>query len=157
MMDMLREWLTSVVAVSVLLAVAQTLVPEGTIRKIAGFTGGLILLTVLLQPLLGTEPERVVLRPEEYQNEMKALQQELERAGEEELAELIETQTAAYIMNKADSLGIRVQVRVQTETGADGIPVPVAAELWGSRSEELSAYVERELGISVERQVWHED
>ena len=51
-MGALREWLTSLVAVSMLLSVAQTLVPEGSIRKIASFTGGLILLVVLLRPLL---------------------------------------------------------------------------------------------------------
>ena len=43
-----REWLTAVVTVTLLLSVVQTLVPEGSLRKIAGFTGGLLLLAVLI-------------------------------------------------------------------------------------------------------------
>ena len=48
MMEAVRAWLTSVVLVSVLLSAAQSLIPPGTVRKAAGFTGGLILLLVLL-------------------------------------------------------------------------------------------------------------
>ena len=42
-----RSWLTSITAVTLMLTVVQTLVPEGTLRKISGFTGGLLLLAAL--------------------------------------------------------------------------------------------------------------
>ena len=60
-------------------------------------------------------------------------------------------------MDKAAQLGLSVTVRVETETGAEGVPLPSAAEVEGPRSEELAAYMERELGIPRERQVWHEN
>lgn len=157
MIGALREWLTSVITLSVLLAAAQTLVPEGSVRKIASFTGGLILMAALLQPLSEialTQPE---LRPQRYRQEIEHLRQELERGEAEELEELIESRTAAYIVEKADALGVRVRARVLTQTGEDGVPVPVSAELEGERSEALSACLERELGIPRERQVWHEN
>ena len=50
MMAAAREWLCAVVAVTLLLAAAQTLIPEGAIRRIASFVGGLILLVTLLRP-----------------------------------------------------------------------------------------------------------
>ena len=156
-MGALREWLTSVVVVSVLLAVVQTLIPEGTIRKIGTFTGGLILLVTLLQPLLGVEFEALELRLEQSRETVEQRQQELEQAGERELAELIERQTAAYIWDKADALGLDLSAEVRVERGPDGIPLPVSATLTGTYSEALSAYLERELGIPRERQVWHED
>ena len=40
MIDAVRSWLTSIAAVTLMLTVVQTLVPEGTQRKISGFTGG---------------------------------------------------------------------------------------------------------------------
>ena len=49
-----------------------------------------------------------------------------------------------------------MKVRVRTEPGADGVPVPWQAELWGPRSPVLAAYMKEELGIPGERQVWHE-
>ena len=157
MIGALREWLTSVVVVSVLLAVVQTLIPEGTVRKIGAFTGGLILLVTLLQPLLGVDFEDLELRLEQSRETVEQRQQELEQAGAREMAELIERQTAAYIWDKADALGLDLSAEVRVERGPDGIPLPVSATLTGTYSEALSAYLERELGIPRERQVWHED
>ena len=156
-MGALREWLTSVVVVSVLLAVVQTLIPEGTVRKIGAFTGGLILLVTLLQPLLGVDFEALELRLEQSRETVEQRQQELEQAGEREVAELIERQTAAYIWDKADALGLDLSAEVRVERGPEGIPLPVSATLTGTYSEALSVYLERELGIPRERQVWHED
>nr|WP_326184006.1 stage III sporulation protein AF [uncultured Oscillibacter sp.] len=156
MIGAVRAWLTSIVAVTLLLSVAQTLIPEGTIRKIASFTGGLILLAALLQPVLRTDLAALRLDFGDYERAVARRQEELEAAGKEALAELIETQTAAYISDKADALGLSVEVRVETETGDGGVPVPVSVRLKGHRSEALAAYIEGELGIPRERQVWSE-
>ena len=155
-MGALREWLTSLVAVSMLLSVAQTLVPEGSIRKIASFTGGLILLVVLLRPVLGADLSRLDLHLEDYERAIGQRQEELSAAGEAELAGIIEERTAAYILDKADTLGLSVKVQVTAKPGTDGVPVPWQAELWGPRSPALAACMEEELGIPGERQVWHE-
>ena len=155
-MGALREWLTSLVAVSMLLSVARTLVPEGSIRKIASFTGGLILLVVLLRPLLGADLSRLDLHLEDYERAIGQRQEELASAGEAELAGIIEERTAAYISDKADTLGLAVKVQVETKPAGDGVPVPWRAELWGPRSPALATYMEEELGIPGERQVWHE-
>ena len=155
-MGALREWLTSLVAVSMLLSVARTLVPEGSIRKISSFTGGLILLVVLLRPLLGADLSRLDLHLEDYERAIGQRQEELASAGEAELAGIIEERIAAYISDKADTLGLAVKVQVETKPAGDGVPVPWRAELWGPRSPALATYMEEELGIPGERQVWHE-
>ena len=155
MIGAVREWLSAVVAVSLLLSVAQTLIPEGSLRKIASFTGGLILLVTLLRPLLGADLSRLDLRLEDYAEAIQERQAELESDGKTELAELIETRTAAYISDKADALGVSVAARVETRMEG-GMPVPWTAELTGQRSGELAAYIEEELGIPRGRQIWHE-
>ncbi|MCI9649009.1 stage III sporulation protein AF [Oscillibacter sp.] len=156
MIAAVREWLTSVVAVTLLLTVAQTLIPEGNIRKIAAFTGGLALLAALLQPVLRTDLSRLELDLDAYGQAVEERRMELEAAREEELALVIASQTEAYILDKAAWLGLSLSVQVETETGAEGVPLPWAAEIKGAWSEELAAYMERELGIPRERQVWHE-
>ena len=157
MIGAVRVWLTSIVMVTLLLSVAQTLIPEGTIRKIAGFTGGLILLVALLRPVLGADLERLHLDLGDYERAIEERQEELASAGNAELKALIESQTAAYISDKANALGLEVTVRVEAEAGADGIPVPAAADIQGARSEELASYMEQALGIPRERQSWHEE
>lgn len=157
MMGALREWLTSIVVTAMLLALVQSLIPEGTIRRIGSFTGGLILMITLMQPLLGCDLQRLELNFAPYQEEIRLRGEELEQNRVSELSAIIEQQTAAYILDKAEALGAGVEVQVQTETGENGMPVPVAARLQGPYSAALAAYMERELGISTERQVWHEN
>lgn len=154
MIAALRSWLTSIAAVTMMLTVVQTLVPEGTLRKISGFTGGLLLLSALLQPLLRTDLGRLRLDLSDHREAIEERAAELDAAGKEELADIIAGRTAAYISDKADALGLAVTVRVETE--GEGTPLPASAELTGPYSQELADWIALELGIPAERQVWHE-
>ena len=157
MIAAVRGWLTSIAAVTLMLTVVQTLVPEGTIKKIAGFTGGLLLLAALLQPALKTDLGRLRLDFSDYEKAIETRAEELDAAGKDELAFIIEARTAAYISDKADALGLRVAARVETEPGADGeTPLPASVDLTGPYSRELADWIAVELGIPAERQVWHE-
>lgn len=156
MIGALREWLTSIVVVTLLLSVAQTLVPEGSIRRVASFVGGLILMAVLLRPVLGTDLERLQLDLGGYEQELKNAREELASSRETELTERIEERTAAYISDKADALGLKVAVRVEAATGPDGVSLSEKVELTGPYSRELADFMTRELSIPAERQVWHE-
>nr|WP_325229253.1 stage III sporulation protein AF [uncultured Oscillibacter sp.] len=156
MIGAVRSWLTSIAAVTLMLTVVQTLVPEGTLRKISGFTGGLLLLAALLQPVLKTDLGRLRLDFSDYEAAIGERAAELDVAGKEELAAIIAGRTAAYISDKADALGLRVTARVETEPGVDGTPLPASAELTGPYSRELVDWIAGELGIPAERQVWHE-
>ena len=157
MIGALREWLASVVVTAVLLSLTQSLIPEGNIRRIGSFTGGLILIIMLLQPLMGSDLKELELDFAPYQREIELRGEELEQNRILELSAIIEQKTAAYISDKADALGITVEVQVQTEPGESGVPIPAAACLKGPYSSDLAAYMEQELGISIERQVWHEN
>ena len=157
MIAAVRSWLTSIAAVTLMLTVVQTLVPEGTIKKIAGFTGGLLLLAALLQPALKTDLGRLRLDFSDYEKAIETRAEELDAAGKDELAFIIGGRTAAYISDKADALGLRVAARVETEPGADGeTPLPASVDLTGPYSRELADWIAVELGIPAERQVWHE-
>ena len=157
MVEALKEWVTSIVLVTLLLSVAQTLIPEGSIRKIASFTGGLILLVALLQPVLGTDLSRLDLEMGEYEQAVRERREELEKVGKSDLSDIIAQRTAAYISDKADTLGIAVTAEVTVEPGENGVPVPVEARLTGPTSGELAEYMEQELGIPRERQVWKDE
>ena len=157
MMEAVRNWLTAVVAVTLLLSVVQMLVPPGNLREIASFLGGLILLAALLKPLAAFHPERISLDFSDYRQAVEQRQAELADGQQEELRRLIESETATYISDKAAAMGLTLQVKVTAEAQEDGVTVPVAAELTGPKSQELSRWLEGELGIPAERQVWNEN
>ena len=155
MIEAIRGWIISVAAAAFLVSLSQSLIPEGTVRKIAGFAGGLVLLLVMLKPFPGVDVSGLELGYEDYAMEIQQRQTELKEQSNQTMGELIAEKTEAYILDKAAALGISCTVRVLTEPGEDGTPVP-GAELTGQKSDALADYMERELGIPKERQVYHE-
>ena len=157
MMAAAREWLTAVAAVTLLLSVAQLLVPPGNLREIASFVGGLILLAAMMQPLLKIDLSDIQMDFSSYQEAVEQRQAELKNTQKEELTSLIEAETEAYISDKAKSMGLTLKVRVTAEADEGGMPVPVRVEITGPWSGGLSGWLETELGLPAERQVWNED
>jgi stage III sporulation protein AF len=156
MIEAARSWLTAVVAAAFLVSLSQSLIPEGTVRKIAGLAGGLALLLVMVKPLLGADFDQLDLRYEDYAGEIQQRQTELQEQSDQTLEELIQEKTEAYILDKAAELGVECTVRVLVEPGEDGTPIPSGAELTGQKSDALADYMEQKLGIPKERQVYHE-
>ena len=136
-----------------LVSVAVQLCPEGALRKIARFTGGLLLLLAMLCPVAGYEPGAAAWSAGGYREAVARLERELTAERENALRDGIAEEWAAYIEDKAGSLGVKV--RAEAELGAgDGVPERVT--LRGAYSEELSRFLAAELGIAKEKQIWIE-
>ena len=52
MMELLRQWLVGVTCAAMIIALADSLTPPGTVRKVGKLVGGLVLLLAVLQPVL---------------------------------------------------------------------------------------------------------
>ena len=153
MIETIREWIRSVVMVTMLLSVGQAMIPEGQIRKIFSFAGGLVMIMVLLQPVLGVETGTLMESLEVYERQIFKQKEELEQLVRAEQETIIEENLTAYISDKAEALEEGGAVRIRVETAEDGT-VTLSAELVGQPSEPLTEYLEQELGIPRERQVW---
>ena len=153
MIETIREWIRSVVMVTMLLSVGQAMIPEGQIRKIFSFAGGLVMIMVLLQPVLGVETGTLMESWELHEEQICERKEELERMVRKEQETIIEQQLTAYISDKAEGAEEGEAMRIRAETAEDG-RVILSAELIGQPSEALEEYLEQELGIPRERQVW---
>ena len=153
MMDGIRQWLLGVLAAAMALSLLYALLPKGAVRGAARATGGLILLLVVLGPLAGLDLSDLALRYQDLSRDMERQAEAYRQEGQAQLELGIQQRTAAYISEKAASLGIdcRVQVEVRTE---DGLPLPYGASLDVERDQVLSDYMAQELGIPVSRQSW---
>lgn len=156
MMTALREWLASLVAVTLLISLVQTLAAEGTMHKVTSFVGGLILLAVLLRPLAGAELECLKFDLSNYQSAVEEQQRALESAGQEQLAEEIARLTEEQIKAQAVKRGLNLAIQVKTEANADGLFLPTEATVKGKKDSQLAEWIERELGIPQSRQNWKE-
>lgn len=154
MMAAVREWLVSLIYAAMVIAVAENMAPAGGLKKIVSMTGGLVLLVMLLRPLGDLELGGWNTGYDDYACQVEQRRLELEEENFHELQRLIEQQTAAYISDKAKQLGLdcRVEVRCKRE---DGMPYPHSVTVHGPFSEALGAWMEQELDIPAERQVFH--
>ena len=146
MIGILEEWLRGIVAAAVILRLVRGLRQKGAVGRVAEFAGSLVLLAAILQPLGVMEFPR--LSPAALERSVEKRAEQLQSRWDAELLAVIEAQTAAYISDKEPQLTVKVTAE---ETGK-----PAAVELTGPYSHEVSRWIEEELGISAERQVWHE-
>ena len=149
----LKEWLTGMIAAATVLSLVYILIPRRTVNTVARFTGGLILLLVIVRPLMEIKPDALKM-------EYRSCQQEVERQiafyqedHETQMAAIIEEKTAAYISKKASELGISCRITVETEV-RDGVPIPSRISLQTPRDEPLSRWIEEEIGIPRDAQTW---
>ena len=154
MMETLRGWLLGLTAAALAVSLLTAMLPKGeTIRRIAGLAGGLILLLAEVRRPPWGGREELSGGAETFKREMDRQTEAYQAAYADSLSGDIADRTAAYISEKAASLGIdcRVQVEVRTE---DGLPLPYGASLDVERDQVLSDYMAQELGIPVSRQSW---
>ena len=154
-MQFLRQWLLSIVSCALLVSFCEQLMPTGTLRKLVRFTGGLLLLLSILQPVTRLDLDVLPLDLDAYREAMAQVQLTLEDERDSALADGIAARTGAYIEDKAAQLGLTVRAVVETEI-VGGTPLPASVTLYGQEDATLAEYIAAQLGIAKEKQVWKE-
>ena len=155
-MDFLRQWLLGVITCAMLVSVVQQLCPEGSVRKLARFTGGLLLLCAMLRPLTTIELPGVDWDAGGYREAVARLELELDATRKNAMADGIARSLDAYIEDKAASLGADVRAEVRLRGEGEAL-LPEAVTLHGAYSAALSDYLADELNLPKERQTWIEN
>ena len=152
-MGALREWLLGIIAVALIVSVLHALVPKGALRSAAHLAGGLVLLLTILRPVMGLRMEDLQIRWDGWEAAIEEKIGEYQEDTQQQMAELIEAETGAYISKKAAELGCPCRVQVETEV-RDGVPFPCGAALDIGFHAGLSRWMAEELAIPAERQRW---
>lgn len=155
-MEWLGGWLTGVTAAAILCALAERLMPEGAVRRVGKLALGLVMLFAMVRPLVQIPVESPADLFSEYQAQTAAQAQELEQGRDEAMKAIIEQEFAAYIVDKADQMGVVCTARVACQAGEDGVFLPQSAQVVGNFSpqqrETLAQMLEGELGLPRDRQ-----
>ena len=154
-MTFLRQWLLGIVSCALLVSFCEQLTPTGALKKLVRFTGGLLLIISILQPVTHLDLDVLPLDFDAYREAMAQVHIELEDERDSALADGIAARTGAYIEDKAAQMGLSVCAVVETEN-ADGAPLPVSVTLYGTENAALAEYIAAQLGIAKEKQVWKE-
>lgn len=156
MMEFLRNWLIGITAASITLALADSLMPEGSVKRIGKFAGGLLLMLAILRPVLSLDYEVLAGSLANYRYEVQEYSTSLEIENERLKKIIIEDRTGAYIRDKAVELGINctvaVQCRMNEKEQLYPASVTVCGEMTQGQREELMQVIEAEIAIPPEMQ-----
>ena len=150
-----RTWLFGIVAAAMVLSILYALIPKGALLTIAKCTGGLVMLLVVLRPLLTLDMDSLRWQYEAWEG---AIQQQTEAytdANRQEMAAIIQQETAAYISEKAAELGLTCSPEVTCQL-QDGVPFPVEVTMDIPKNAALSRIIAADLGIDEAHQRWRE-
>ena len=159
MTELLRNWILGLTAAAFLTAIAMALTPKGRARAATGLTAGLVTIVALLAPLMEFDYFAYAGNVEEFELSLDIRVQEMEAAQERLRARIISERIEAYILDKAESVGLSdLYIRVETARQPDGWHYPYAARLYGTYTAEqrrtLETYLAETFGIPRERQIW---
>ena len=152
---MIQESIRQLCAVSIFCGAAINITPEGGVRRIMQLLCTAALTMAILSPIKEIDFDIYALETARLREAEAAINESAEKIDDRLNRAVIEEQCEEYISDKADSMGLALEARVTAEA-ADGVPVPARVTLTGKKSGELSRWLETELGIPAERQVWNE-
>ena len=150
-----RQWLLGVVLTAFAGGLARQLAPKGRERALVGLVCGLLLTLALLEPL--AELEWAAAARDWPGPAQAALAESYRQEGQAALSAVIAEKTEAYILDKADRLGLRCAVEVAVSAGESGIPLPDAVTIRGGHSAALAPCIEEGGGVPPEKQIWLEE
>lgn len=156
-MELIRTWILTVTVSALIIAAAEALMPEGSVKKVGKLTGGLILVLGILQPLVSMDYQALY----DMVNTLPAgsiSQESRIEATEDPMKGIIEEELGAYIVDKGTELGLACTAQVECAAGEEGIPTPQRVTVTGpftqSQKEALIQYITQDLGISREYQIY---
>lgn len=147
----LRTYLLSVTAAALLCGIVRGLGKS----RVPAIAAGLFLVITVLGPLAnwnGNWPAEDWSISQDGQK----VAEEGRQLAQQAMADSIKEETGAYILEKAKAIHADIQVKV--EVSDDTIPLPVGVQISGSvtpyAKKQLETFLEDELGISKENQLW---
>ena len=118
---------------------------------------GLLLALAILRPLAGKNWEGLEVPAGNFSLQSREQAEIYRKNQQEALSAIIEEKTEAYILDKANRLGLDCTVRVTAAAGESGIPLPSSVTVRGAYSPALAKCMEEEVGIPAQNQTWLED
>ena len=154
-MSVFRTWLFGIVAAAMVLSILYALLPKGALLTVAKCTGGLIMLLVVIRPLLALNLTGVHTDYEAWQRTIQQQTDDYADANRQEMAAIIQQETAAYISEKAAALGLACHPEV-TCALRDGAPFPAEVTMDIPKNAALARIIAEDLAIGTDCQHWRE-
>lgn len=153
----IRNYVLRVVAAAIVCGISGSIVKEKTATgKMLNLISGILMAVTILSPLASISFQNISNFYADISADADSYISEGTIASKQEIAGIIKSQTEAYILDKANNLGLQISVEVELDDGNYSIPCGV--EITGAISPYakgvLGTYMQEQLGIPKENQKW---
>lgn len=157
MIGAIKTYLLSLCAAALVTSLVMALLPQGGVKRVAGVLCGLLMVLTALSPLAKIDAAALSRAVTQVQLEAEAVRSGVTVRNQELQADIISRTAAAYILDKAASLGFSVTADVSVRTAPSGVymeSVTLTGEANAEQKRLLTAYIEENFAIPEERQTW---
>lgn len=156
-MDQIGQYVIRLTAAALICGAVMSIADKkGTIGVAVKLLAGMFLTLTMISPWVQFHLNDLESLLDDVQLSADRLTGSAQSATRDEMAKRITDSTAAYILEKAQSLGAEITVEIILDES--DIPVPCLVRLSGSVSpygkQKLSSIIENDLGIPPEEQIW---
>lgn len=153
----MKGYILSIVSAGMICASVRCLLPEKKATgQITRLLGGILMTVTIIAPLTNISFHRITDYFDDFSIAAARYTEDGESAAREQIAGIIKSKSEAYILDKADRMGLEIAVEVELDDRNDSIPsgVKITGTLSPYAKEVMSNYIETTLGIPKERQTW---
>ncbi len=157
-MDTVRNYVLRIVIAAIVCAIARSLIKEKTATgKMVNLISGILMAVTILAPIATISFKNITNFYENISIDADAFVSDGKNASQESIAEIIKSQTEAYILDKANNLGLQIAVEVELDDSNNSIPcgVVISGAVSPYAKGTLGTYMQEELGIPKENQKWN--
>ena len=153
----IRQYLITVIAVAVICAVVRALTrKKGVTSAIVNLTSAVFLVVTVISPWTNWSYSGITEHIKDYSDIAEAIVNNGVYAAQTETASIIKSKTETYIVDKAKSFGVEVQVDVTLSEDAFSRPetVRIKADTSPYLKQKIAQFISADLGIPEADQVW---
>ena len=154
----MKSYILSIVAAAIVCAVTKSFLNQKTATgRIAGLLSGILMAITVIAPLGDITFSNITDYLDGLSYEADIYVKKGQAMAENRTADIIKAQTEAYILDKANSMGLEITVEVELDESNGSVPCGAAVKgtLSPYTKEVLGTYMEDNLGISKEKQRWN--
>jgi len=153
----IKEYILSIVAAALFCTIVKGLLNEKTtIGQIVKMLSGLLMAVAILSPLVNITFNDIYHYFDDLNADAAQYVQDGKDTSRDQICSIIKSQTEAYILDKANRMGLEISVEVELDDSSN--PIPCGVVIRGGAApyakEVMQAYIEDNLGISKGNQQW---
>ena len=153
-MSFVVEWLLSLIAAVFFVAVAETLIQDGSIKNIAHLVGGLLIAAVLLNPFLHLDLKTYEFSVDTFFEQIDDKADIYRNENTQALENLINHELCAYIKSQGEVYGLLLDPKVSLTLSEQMAVLISSITLDAPYEPALSAALQSDLGIRPEQILW---